>query len=151
MTDSLFETTTLEAAVHALRHDLLAEGGPKISTMRNYRFAILPYDPRQEFALRKHMRRLSDELTSQGWNVLSISLQRLLLDRLQAEEPRVIDNLRRTERRLYIRDPERALHYLKDKLDQRAHLRRHIRLCVTPCPTVCCMAMKKRANIAYQI
>lgn len=116
MTDSLFETTTLAAAVHALRHDLLAEGGPKISTMRNYRFAILPYDPRQEFELRKHVRRLSDELTSQGWNVLSISLQRLLLDRLQAEEPRVIDNLRRTERRLYARDPERALHYLKDKL-----------------------------------
>ena len=90
MTDSLFETTTLAAAVQALRHDLLAEGGPTISTMRNYRFAILPYDPRQEFALRTHMRRLRDELTSRGWNVLSISLQRLLLDRLQAEAPRVL-------------------------------------------------------------
>src|SRR5215475_4778208 len=28
-------------------------------------------------------------------------------------------------------------------LDQRAHLRRNIRLCVTPCPTISCMAMKK--------
>jgi len=36
-------------------------------------------------------------------------------------------------------------------LDQRAHLRRHIRLCVTPCPTTSCMAMKKRANIVYLI
>jgi hypothetical protein len=32
-------------AVQALRNDLLAEGGPQISTMRNYRFAILLYDP----------------------------------------------------------------------------------------------------------
>ena len=36
-------------------------------------------------------------------------------------------------------------------LDQRAHLRRNIRLCVTPCPTISCMAMKKRAKIAYLI
>jgi hypothetical protein len=36
-------------------------------------------------------------------------------------------------------------------LDQRAHLRRNIRLCVTPCPTISCMAMGKRANIAYLI
>jgi hypothetical protein len=35
--------------------------------------------------------------------------------------------------------------------DQRAHLRRNIRLCVTPCPTISCMAMKKRAKIAYLI
>jgi hypothetical protein len=34
-------------------------------------------------------------------------------------------------------------------LDQRAHLRRNIRLCVTPCSTINCMAMKKRANIVY--
>lgn len=116
MTEALFETTTLVAAVQALRRDLLAEGGPRISTMRNYRFAILPYDPRQEFTLRTYIRRLSDELTSQGWNVLSLSLQRLLLDRLQAEAPRVLDTLRRTEHRLYDRDPERALQYLKDKM-----------------------------------
>src|SRR6266851_10247917 len=35
--------------------------------------------------------------------------------------------------------------------DQRAHLRRNIRLCVTPCPTISCMAMEKRGNIAYLI
>src|SRR5262245_4720123 len=35
--------------------------------------------------------------------------------------------------------------------DQRAHLRRNIRLCVIPCPTISCMAMKKRANSAYLI
>ena len=74
MTESLFEMSSLASAVHALRNDLLAEGGPQISTMRNYRFAILPYDPRKEFELRALIRRLSDELKSQGWNVLTISL-----------------------------------------------------------------------------
>ena len=36
-------------------------------------------------------------------------------------------------------------------LDQRGHLRGNIRLYVTPCPTISCMAMKKRDNIAYLI
>lgn len=116
MTDSLFEMSTLASAVHALRHDLLAEGGPQISTMRNYRFAILPYDPRKEFELRALIRRLSDELKSKGWNVLTISLQRLLLDRLKAEDPRVIDSIIRTEHRLFTRNPERGLNYLQDKI-----------------------------------
>lgn len=37
------------------------------------------------------------------------------------------------------------------KKDQRAHLRRNIRLCVTPCPTISCIAIKKRVNIANLI
>ena len=84
--------------------------------MRNYRFAILPYDPRKEFELRALIRRLSDELKSKGWNVLTISLQRLLLDRLKAEDPRVIDSIIRTEHRLFTRNPERGLNYLQDKI-----------------------------------
>jgi len=116
MTESLFETSALASAVQALRKDLLAEGGPQISTMRNYRFAILPYDPRKEFELRRFIRHLSDELRSKGWNVLALSLQRLLLDRLKAEEPRVIDSMVRTEQRLFARHPERGLNYLKDKI-----------------------------------
>jgi hypothetical protein len=36
-------------------------------------------------------------------------------------------------------------------VDQRAHLRRNIRLCVIPCPTISCMVIKKRAKIAYLI
>jgi BREX protein BrxB len=116
MTEPLFETSALASAVQALRKDLLAEGGPQISTMRNYRFAILPYDPRKEFELRRYIRHLSDELRSKGWNVLALSLQRLLLDRLKAEEPRVLDSITRTEQRLFSRHPERGLNYLKDKI-----------------------------------
>lgn len=113
---SLFESASLDSAVKALRDNLLDEGGPKISTMRNYRFAILLYNPRQEFTLRSRIRCLTDELRGQGWNVLAISLQRLLLDRLKVEEQRVVDSIIHTELRLYAKDPDRALNHLKDKI-----------------------------------
>lgn len=116
MTGSLFESASLDSAVQALRNNLLEEGGPKISTMRNYRFAILLYNPRQEFTLRSRIRWLSDDLRGQGWNVLAISLHHLLLDRLKVEEQRVRDSIIHTERRLYTRDPDRALNHLKDKI-----------------------------------
>lgn len=103
-------------AVQALRNDLLDEGGPKISTMRNYRFAILLYDPREEFKLRAQIRILTDDLKGQGWNVLGVSLQRLFLDRLKREEPRILESIIRTEYRLYAKDPNRALNHLKDKI-----------------------------------
>lgn len=116
MTGSLFESASLDSAVQALRDNLLDEGGPKISTMRNYRFAILLYNPRQEFTLRSRIRWLSDDLRGQGWNVLAISLHHLLLDRLKVEEQRVRNSIIHTERRLYSRDPDRALNHLKDKI-----------------------------------
>lgn len=41
---SLFPApTAIDVAVDALRQDLLAPGGPRISIMKNYPFAILPY------------------------------------------------------------------------------------------------------------
>ncbi|MFM7425257.1 MAG: BREX protein BrxB domain-containing protein [Elainella sp.] len=116
MTETLFDNPSLDAAIQALRTDLLDEGGPRISTMRNYRFAILPYDPREEFKLRQRIRNLTDELKAQGWDVLPISLHHLLLNRLKTEEPRVLESLIRTEQRLYAKDPERSLNYLKDKV-----------------------------------
>ncbi len=84
MTEPLFHQESLDEAVAALRRDLIAEDGPQISTMRNYRFAILPYRPSDEFKLRQLMRRLTDELRAEGWGVLPISLQKLLLDRIRA-------------------------------------------------------------------
>lgn len=104
------------SAVQALRNDLLDEGGPKISTMRNYRFAILLYDPREEFKLRAQIRILTDDLKGQGWNVLGVSLQRLFLDRLKREEPRILESIIAREYRLYAKDPNRALNHLKDKI-----------------------------------
>lgn len=116
MTGPLFYKTPLATAIHSLRKDLIAEGGPRISTMRNYRFAILPYDPRQEFELRSHIRKLSDEIKGMGWNVLAISLKRILINRLKFEDSRVLDGIIRREYRLFQNEPQRALSYLKDKI-----------------------------------
>lgn len=116
MTEQLFPQDSLDEAVAALRRDLLAETGPQISTMRNYRFAILPYRPKDEFKLRQLMRRLSDELRAEGWGVLPISLQKLLLDRIRATGADNIDALVTREKRLHDKDPERALAHLRDKI-----------------------------------
>lgn len=116
MTGSLFEKAKLGQAIADLRKDLLDEGGPRISTMRNYRFAILLYDPAEEFDLRREIRVLSDELKGSGWNVLSISLQKLLLKRLKQFNPKVLDSIIRMEHRLYEKYPDRALNYLKEKI-----------------------------------
>ena len=114
--NDLFSRTPLDEAVQALRTDLLAEGGPRISTMRNYRFAILPYRPADEFKLRKLIRRLTDELKAEGWGVLSISLQKLLLDRIRATGADAVEALIAREKRLFERDPERALEHVREKI-----------------------------------
>jgi hypothetical protein len=116
VTEPLFRNESLDEAVAALRNDLLAENGPQISTMRNYRFAILPYRPKDEFKLRQLMRRLTDELRAAGWSVLPISLQKLLLDRVRATGEQSIEALMARERRLFEKDPERALAHLRDKI-----------------------------------
>jgi hypothetical protein len=119
MTNSLgplFDKTSLDQKIEALKKDLLAEDGPQISTMRNYRFAILPYDPEEEFKLRVAIRHLSDDLKSSGWQVLSISLQGLLLHRLKQEDQPLQQRIMETERRLYTKNPDRALTHLKDKI-----------------------------------
>jgi Family of unknown function (DUF6079) len=113
---SLFDGASLDNAIASLKNDLLDESGPKISTMRNYRFCILHYDPRDEFKLRDRLSKLTDELKGQGWNVLAISLHLLLLNRIKTEEKRVINSIIRTEHRLYAKDPNRALNHLKDKI-----------------------------------
>ena len=113
---SLFARTDLQRAFAALREDLINEDGPRISTMRNYRFAIVPYQPADEFKLRREVSRLSTDLKANGWFVLSISLQRLLLDRVRAMGDDVVQRLIDMERRLSARDPERGLGYLADKL-----------------------------------
>lgn len=117
MTGSLFERTALQQAFADLRRDLIDENGPRISTMRNYRFAILQYDPDDEFKLRRETQRLSSELSVSGWNVIAIDLNRILLERIRAQPDdwaaRMIDK----ERRLLAKHgPTRALDYLMESL-----------------------------------
>ncbi len=116
MTAPLFSQGALDGAVAALRHDLLGEGGPQISTMHNYRFAILPYLPQDELKLRRLVRALTDELRAAGWGVLPISLQKLLLDRIRATGEANLQAVIDRETRLHAKDPDRALDYLRDRI-----------------------------------
>ncbi|MCB9489066.1 MAG: DUF1788 domain-containing protein [Deltaproteobacteria bacterium] len=117
MTESLFQNSDLDQAIVALKKDLLAEGGPSISTMRNYNFAIVPYRPSDEFKVRQKVRQLSDELKAEGWGVLSISLQKLMLDRIRNLGEDVIGSLVERERRLFEKDPARGLNHLRSKVE----------------------------------
>lgn len=116
MIDTRVPQESLDEGVAALRRDLLADGGPQISTMRNYRFAILLYRPKEEFKLRQLMRRLTDELRAESWAVLPISLQKILLDRVRGTGEANVEALVGRERRLYVKDPDRALVHLRDKI-----------------------------------
>ena len=108
--------TQLDEAFVALRKDLLNENGPQISTMRNYRFAIVPYPPRDEFKLRGKVQELVGELTTNGWVVLTISLQKLLLERVRKLGDNVVERLIENERSLGRNSPEKGLNYLSQKI-----------------------------------
>lgn len=115
---SLFQhPSAMNLAVEALRKDLLRDEGPQISTVRNYNFAILPYPPEDEFALRRAISRLSEELRDAGWNTATIALHALLIKRLRAEGDEYIDALVDREKRLSrANDPWRGLRTLKDRV-----------------------------------
>lgn len=116
MNQSLFDQTSLQGAFTALRQDLIHEDGPRISTMRNYRFAIVQYEPSDEFRLRGEVQRLNGDLVANGWMVLSINLQRLLLDRVESQGAEWVERVIQTENRLAEIEPERGLNYLKSKI-----------------------------------
>lgn len=109
-------TTAMKASFEALKRDLLAEEGPRISPMRNYRFAILPYPPEREYEARGMARALSDDLKGRGWDVLDLSLRRLFTTRLKSQDERVLQSWAAAEKRVVGRAPERALTRLKEQV-----------------------------------
>lgn len=108
--------TRLAESFAALRRDLIHAEGPQISTMRNYRFAILPYSPEDEFKLRRQVQTLVGELSASGWVVLTLSLQQLLLARVRSLGDDVVTRIVEMEKRTARRAPERGLNYLRTKL-----------------------------------
>jgi hypothetical protein len=116
MTLPLFHQTPLQNAFAALRADLLHDDGPRISTMRNYRFAIVQYDPSDEFKLRGEVQRLSTDLVAGGWAVLAISLQKLLMARVAAQGPEWAERVIQMESRMAAIAPDRGLNYVTTKL-----------------------------------
>ena len=108
--------TQLDEAFTALERDLVHEDGPRISTMRNYRYAIVPYNPNDEFKLRGHVRALVGSLTASGWVVLTLSLHKLLLQRIRAMGDDVVTRMIEAERTTAKVAPERGINYLRTKL-----------------------------------
>lgn len=107
----------LERSIDALRKDLIREGGPQISTVRNYNFAILPYPPEKELLLRRKVQSLCGELRNAGWNTPEIALSALLLARLRAEGQEFLDVLIAREKRAATSaDPWRGLNGLKERV-----------------------------------
>lgn len=105
---------TIEESLGALRKDLLHPEGPRISPMRNYRFAIIPYLPREEFKLRRKVHSLSNDLQAAGWVVHSASLKEALFKRLHSLGERGLTRMASMEKRLQKKNQERALEYLSD-------------------------------------
>jgi hypothetical protein len=115
----LFNTASSKVgeAIDALRKDLVErDGGPRISTMRNYRFAIVQYSPEHEYAMRAEVQRLVSELEAKGWFVLTIDLQKLLLDRIRSQPDDWSEKVIAMETRMAERQLDRGLNYLKSKL-----------------------------------
>lgn len=106
----------LTRAFTELRKDLIHEEGPRISTMRSYRFAILQYDPADELTLRAEVQRLASDLVGHGWRIIPLDLQKLLLDRVRAQGPEWAERVASMERRVAAASPERGLNHLKSKL-----------------------------------
>lgn len=115
-----YRAKALKRTIKALKEDLIDdETGPRISTMRNYRFAIVTYPPSDEWELRDQIRELSGELTTAGWVVHTISLHRLMLQRLRADyDSEMLDRFIDAEKKLSDRAPDRALQFLKTKVIQ---------------------------------
>ena len=110
-------TTGLQTAFAALKRDLMAPEGPRISTMRNYRFALLPYPPEHEFEVRRQVAALNSDLRRAGWEVLDVSMQRLFLQRIRSRlGTAAIESLVSSEKRLASKDPLRPLARLQGPL-----------------------------------
>jgi hypothetical protein len=84
--------------------------------MRNYRFAIVQYSPENEYAIRTEVQRLVSELEAKGWFVLTIDLQKLLLDRIRSQPDNWSEKVIAMEKRMAERQLDRGLNYLKSKL-----------------------------------
>ena len=110
------DTAKLRQGFAALRQDLMHDGGPRISTMRNYRFAIMQYEPQDEFELRAEVQSLHTALVAHGWHILTIDLQALLYARIRALGQAWLDSQQEIEAQLLQYDLTTALDYLKDSL-----------------------------------
>lgn len=108
----------LKERVDELRRDLLNENGIQISTMGNFPFAILQYEPEDEFLMRELIHGLVNELRQNGWRVKNISLIDLMLKHIHDEGGQeILQEVIGGEKRLFQRKGiQRSLSYLKQTI-----------------------------------
>lgn len=109
-------TENLEGRLHELRRDLLDPGGPQLSVIRDYRFAIFHYAPEAELEMRRRMAELSSDLSRSGWNVIALSAVELFLKRVERECDGKLKRLLDTERRHFAKGPGNGLEYLQQQV-----------------------------------
>ena len=76
---------SLKDRIALLESDLLAEP-PRISVYRDFPFAILHYDPRDEWQVRREARLLAARLENAGKKVITVSMAELLWQAIEAAE-----------------------------------------------------------------
>jgi hypothetical protein len=59
---------------------------------------------------------MTEDLKAEGWSVLAVSLQRLFLDRVRALGKGEFERIVAREKRLYDKDPARALEHVREKI-----------------------------------
>lgn len=87
---------SLKERIDLLENDLKADP-PRISVYHDLPFAILRYDPQEEWILRREVRFLSTRLKSAGKEVVTISLAQLLWEIIESAEG--VDAIVELERR----------------------------------------------------
>jgi hypothetical protein len=108
----------LKEKVEELKRDLLNPNGPQISTMNNYSFAILQYEPAEEFLMRELINELVNEMRQYGWKVKNVDLFDLMIKRLKSEnDEETIKEIIDGEKRLFKRKGiTRSLKYLEQTM-----------------------------------
>lgn len=76
---------SLKDRIALLESDLLADP-PRINVYRDFPFAILRYDPRDEWQMRHEARLLAARLENAGKKVITISMAELLWEAIEAAE-----------------------------------------------------------------
>ncbi len=103
---------SLKERIELLENDLKADP-PRISVYHDLPFAILRYEPQEEWILRREVRLLATRLKTAGKEVVTISLAKLLWDTIEnAEGVEAIIDLER--RQGFNRAQEQITTYLSD-------------------------------------
>ena len=104
---------SLEESLRLLEHDLIAVP-PCVSVYHDLPFAILRYDPEEEWTLRREVRLLAARLENYGKHVHAISLAKLLWEAIEATEGvEIIIELER--QRGFEATQEQIITYLSDR------------------------------------